>query len=172
MQTDELTFAPDWINTLILYEIATKGFTSPNGPESGTFDSLRAKLPYLHDLGVTGIWLTGHSLSDPKHFYNIWTQYACILPNQLDPSLGDAAAFKRLIDAAHELGIKVLLDVITHGVMNDSPLIAQHPDWFKGGSWGMTDFDWAGDHSDLDAWWVACWAGAPACCWPCCSVAR
>jgi Alpha amylase, catalytic domain len=152
-----LVLAPSWINDLILYEVATKGFTSPNGPESGTFNSLREKLPYLHELGITGIWLTGHSLSDPKHFYNIWTQYACILPDELDPSLGDAASFKILIDTSHSYGIKLFLDVITHGVMNDSPLVQQHPNWFKGGSWGMTDFDWYGDHPDLDDWWVDLW---------------
>lgn len=157
MISSSLTQAPAWINDLILYEIATKGYTSPAGPESGTFDSLYEKLPYLHDLGITGIWLSGHSLSDPRHFYNIWTQYACILPDQLDPSLGDAAALRRLIDRAHVLGIKVLLDVITHGVMSDSPLIQEHPDWFKGGSWGMTDYDWFGNHPDLDNWWVELW---------------
>ncbi len=155
--TTNLVLAPDWINDLILYEVATKGFTSPNGPESGTFDSLREKLPYLHELGITGIWLTGHSLSDPKHFYNIWTQYACILPDEFDPTLGDAASFKNLIDSAHTYGIKMFLDVITHGVMSDSPLVTQHPNWFKGGSWGMTDFDWYGNHPDLDDWWVDLW---------------
>jgi hypothetical protein len=149
---------PAWIDDLVVYEIATKGFTSPSGPESGTFDSLREKLPYVRDLGATGIWLTGHSLSDPSHFYNIWTQYACIMPDQLDPTLGDAAAFKRLIDTAHEYGIKVFLDVITHGVMAGSPLIAAKPQWFKGGSWGMVDYDWYGDHPDLDAWWVDVWS--------------
>jgi glycosidase len=157
MPTDFI-LAPSWINDLFLYEVATKGYTSPNGPESGTFDSLREKLPYLQDLGITGIWLTGHSLSDPKHFYNIWTQYACILPGELDPSLGDKVSFKQLIDTAHSYSIKMFLDVITHGVMNDSPLVKQHPEWFKGGSWGMTDFDWYGDHSDLDDWWVDLWA--------------
>jgi Alpha amylase, catalytic domain len=154
---NDLIHAPAWINDLILYEVATKGYTSPNGPESGTFDSLREKLPYLYDLGITGIWLTGHSLSDPKHFYNIWTQYACILPDELDPTLGDAASFKNLIDTAHSLGIKIVLDVITHGVMSDSPLVTQHPEWFKGGSWGMTDYDWQGNHPDLDDWWVDLW---------------
>lgn len=149
---------PAWIDDLVVYEIATKGFTSPSGPESGTFASLREKLPYVRDLGATGIWLTGHSLSDPSHFYNIWTQYACIMPDQLDPTLGDAAAFKRLIDTAHEYGIKVFLDVITHGVMSGSPLIEAKPQWFKGGSWGMIDYDWYGDHPDLDVWWVDVWS--------------
>jgi hypothetical protein len=139
---------------LIIYEIATRGFTSPNGPESGTFNSLREKLAYLQELGVTGIWLTGYSLCDPRHFYNIWTQYAVIEPDKFDPALGTPQDFKTLIDEAHRRGIRVFLDVITHGLMNASPVIREHPGWFRGGSWGMTDFDWCGGHTDLDNWWV------------------
>ena len=51
--------SPAWAKDLIIYEIATKGFTSPTGPESGTFNSLKERIPYLHDLGVDGIWLRG-----------------------------------------------------------------------------------------------------------------
>ncbi len=86
--------SPEWINDLIIYEVATKGFTSPNGPESGTFNSLLAKLAYLQELGITGIWLTGYSLCDPHHFYNIWTQYAVIDPGRFDPSLGTDEEFQ------------------------------------------------------------------------------
>ena len=32
-----ITEAPEYLDDLIVYEIATKGFTSPDGPESGTF---------------------------------------------------------------------------------------------------------------------------------------
>ena len=146
--------SPGWTKDLVIYEVATKGFTSPNGPESGTFASLKDKLPYLQELGITGIWLSGYSLCDPHHFYNIWTQYAVIQPDLLDPSLGTAEDFKSLIDEAHRRELKVFLDVITHGVMSDSPLIKQHPDWFRGSSWGMTDYDWTGGHTELDDWWV------------------
>lgn len=146
--------SPEWMKDLIIYEIATKGFTSPNGPESGTFASLESKLSYLQELGITGIWLTGYSLCDPHHFYNIWTQYAVIEPDKFDPTLGTAEEFKKLVDEAHRRGIKVFLDVITHGLMKDSPVIKDHPAWFRGGSWGMTDFDWYGGHTDLDDWWV------------------
>ncbi|MGC2403959.1 MAG: alpha-amylase family glycosyl hydrolase [Acidobacteriaceae bacterium] len=146
--------SPEWMKDLIVYEIATKGFTSPRGPESGTFASLQSKFDYLQDLGITGIWLTGYSLCDPHHFYNIWTQYAVIEPDKFDPTLGTAHEFKKLVDEAHQRGIKVFLDVITHGLMSDSPMIQQHPAWFRGGSWGMTDFDWYGGHTDLDDWWV------------------
>lgn len=146
--------APDWMRSLILYEIATKGFTSPRGPESGTFASLKAKLPYLQDLGINGIWLTGYSLCDPRHFYNIWTQYAVIDPEKFDPTLGTGEEFEALIDDAHSRGIRACLDVITHGLMNSCPIVEEHPAWFRGGTWGMTDFDWTGGHSDLDDWWV------------------
>src|ERR1035437_7463864 len=146
--------SPEWMKDLVIYEVATKGFTSPNGPESGTFNSLREKLAYLQELGITGIWLTGYSLCDAHHFFNIWTQYAVIEPDKFDPTLGTAEEFKALIREAHRRGIKVFLDVITHGLMEDSPVIKQHPEWFRGGSWGMTDFDWTGGHTDLDDWWV------------------
>lgn len=146
--------APAWMKDLIIYEVATKGFTSPNGPESGTFNSLRSKLNYLEELGINGLWLSGYSLCDPHHFYNIWTQYAVIEPNKFDPTLGTARDFKALIDEAHQHGIRVFLDVITHGLMKHSPVIKEHPEWFRGGSWGMTDFDWNGGHIELENWWV------------------
>ena len=149
--------SPDWARDLIIYEIATKGFTSPNGPESGTFKSLQARLPYLQELGISGIWLSGHSLADAHHFYNIWTQYANIEPQTIDPSLGTPEEFKALIANAHERGIRVFLDVHVHGILSFSPLIQEHPHWFRGGSWRMTDYDWRGGHTDLDDWWVNVW---------------
>ncbi len=146
--------SPSWTKDLIVYEIATKSFNSPDKPETGTFNSVREKLPYLRKLGINAIWLTGNSWADDHHFYNIWTQYACFRPDSIDLSLGTRKEFRELISTAHKNGIKVFLDVITHGVMEGSPLIKEHPEWFKGGSWGMIDYDWAGKHKDLDDWWV------------------
>ncbi len=155
-----ISLRPDWARDLVIYEVAIKGFTSPNGAESGTFHSLMEKMEYLEELGVNAIWLTGHSLSDSKHFYGIWTQYACIEPDKLDPSLGTEQDFKDMIAEAHRRGIRIFLDTIEHGVMNYSPLIDQHPEWFKDGSWGMTDYDWEGEHPDLEEWWVEMWTKA------------
>lgn len=142
---------------LIIYELSTKSFTSPNGPESGTFASTKEKIPYIAGLGVTGIWLTGHNWADPNHFYNIWTQYAAIRPDVIDPTLGSEEEFRELVSAAHTSGMRVFLDVITHGVMSSSPLVQEHPEWFREGTWGMIDYDWYGNHPDLDDWWVKTW---------------
>lgn len=145
---------PLWTKDLIIYELSTRSFTSPHGPETGTFKSLKEKVPYLHDLGINAVWLTGHHWADHKHFYNIWTQYACIRPDSIDLVLGTRKEFKSLIEEFHRHEIRVFLDVITHGVVPHSPLIVEKPQWFKGESWGMTDFDWYGGHQDLDDWWV------------------
>ena len=151
------THSPDWVADLVIYEIATRNFTSPDGPESGTFRSLEEKVPYVSELGANGIWLTGHNLANASHFYNIWTQYAVVRPDVVDPVLGSEEEFRSLIQSAHSYGIRVFLDVVTHGVMNDSPLVTDHPEWFREGTWGMTDYDWFGQHADLDEWWVNTW---------------
>jgi hypothetical protein len=148
---------PSWLEDLIIYEVVTKQFTSPNGPGTGNFNSLKEKLDYIADLGVTAIWISGHSWSDPQHFTNISTQYANIHPALLDPTLGSDPhdiketenEFKDLVQEAHKRGIKIILDVISHGVMSYSPLVTEdptlpnyvenhpqqspitpHPDWF------------------------------------------
>jgi len=145
---------PEWAKDLIIYEISAKAYTSPNGPETGTFKSTMDKIPYLADLGITGIWLTGNNWADSSHFYGIWTQYATIRPDSIDPGLGTRDDLKKLVELCHKNKIRVFLDVITHGVMSYSPLIKDHPEWFRGGSWGMVDYDWKGNHPDLDHWWV------------------
>ena len=154
-QNEQLS--PDYAKDIVIYEIAPKAFTSPDGPESGTFRSMMEKLAYLKDLGINTIWLTGHNWADKSHFYGIWTQYATIRPDSIEPSLGTPEDFKLLVNKAHKNGIRIFLDVITHGVMAVSPLIKQHPEWFKGGSWGMTDYDRKGGHKDLDDWWIKTW---------------
>ncbi len=148
--------SPDFVESLVVVEIATKEFTSPTGEaQSGTFRSMEEKISYLKQLGVNGIWLTGHQLCTPQN--GLWSQYACVRPDRLDPTLGTEEDFKSLVATAHKNGIYLFVDVITHGVMPESDLITEHPDWFSGGSWGMVDYDWYGGHKDLDEWWVNTW---------------
>lgn len=147
-------YSPEWTKDLLIYEISTKNFTSPNGPGTGTFNSTKEKIAYLSDLGINAIWFSGHNWANKDHFYGIWTQYATIRPDSIDPSLGSREDLESMVTEFHKKSIKVFLDIITHGVMSNSPLVKEHPEWFKGGSWGMSDYDWDGNHKDLDAWWV------------------
>jgi hypothetical protein len=154
------SFSPPWTKDLIIYEIgSTQGFTSPRGPGTGTFGSMRSRLPYLQDLGITGIWMDPPSLQDSTNFfYNMWCRYALIAPEKFDPVLGTEQEYIDLIQDAHQRGIRIFPDVKTHGVMNSSPLVKEHPEWFRGVHWKMADYDWYGGHTDLDDWWVKIWS--------------
>ena len=152
------TPAPDWTKDLIIYQINPYAFTSPDGAGdgggSGNFKSLTEKLNYLKDLGITGIWLAGFSEST-THFHKIPTVYACYRPDKIDPRLGTETDFKEFISEAHNRGIRVFLDVITHGVVKESPLFQEQPEWFDGESWGMVDYDY--DNEQFKKWWINLW---------------
>ena len=151
--------SPPWTKDLIIYEVGTtQGFTSPKGPGSGTFGSMTPKLAYLQELGITGIWMDPPSLQDSQRFfYNMWCRYGVVEPDKFDPTLGTEEQFKGLVDEAHRRGIRIFPDIKTHGVMDYSPLVKKHPDWFRGSHWRMADYDWYGGHTDLDDWWVKIW---------------
>ncbi|TDD64415.1 hypothetical protein E1262_28390 [Jiangella aurantiaca] len=159
IEDPERVGAPDWTAELVVYELNPRGFTSPDGAGdghgSGTFRSTAERIPYLADLGITAIWLAGFHEAT-AHFYGVWSTYAARRFDRTDPALGTLADFDHLVDAAHRHGIKVLVDVIAHGVLRDSPLVAEHPDWFlPDGTWGMCDFDYA--NSGFRDWWAGLW---------------
>lgn len=149
---------PSWARDLVIYELNPRLFTSPDGVGdgngSGTFRSLRERLPYLADLGVNGIWMAGHHEAT-DHFYGIWSVYACASPDRIDASLGSPEDLKELVADAHAHGIRVFLDVIAHGVLHGAPLTRQHPEWFPTASWGMADYDYT--NAEFRAWWIQLW---------------
>ncbi len=110
---------PLWYKDAIIYELNIKAFCDSTGSGIGDFNGLMSKLDYLIDLGVTAIWLLpfypsplrddGYDIAD---YYTISSRY------------GELKDFKRLLDAAHDRGLKV----ITELVINHSS--DQHP-WFQ-----------------------------------------
>lgn len=151
--------APSWTRHLVVYEVNPRGFTSPSGSGdgsgSGTFRSMADKAEYLAELGITAVWLAGYHEST-DHFYGIWSVYAARRFDRFDPALGTEDDFRHLVDTLHDHGIRVLLEVVAHGAVDDSPLVADYPDWFlPHGSWGMKDFDYA--NPEFREWWVDLW---------------
>jgi hypothetical protein len=176
---------PEWAANLSILELNPRGFTSSvsgadsvgangsclayaadasggnassynGGCGSGTWRSLTAEgVPYLKALGVSGVWLAGSALAS-SHFFGIWSSYSTVDPTKLDDALGTEADFKDLVDALHAAGIKVFLDVTTHGVVDDSYLVKAHPEFFfNSGKWQMRDFNYASPA--FREWWVQCW---------------
>jgi len=75
----------------------------------GNLAGIRAKLPYLHDLGVGALYLNPIFMAFSSHRYDT-ADY-----KRIDPMLGTDADFKALCDEAHRLGMKIILDgVFSH----------------------------------------------------------
>jgi hypothetical protein len=144
----------DWLKDLIIYEINPYAFNIPNGEKYGTFSSVADKIEYLSDIGINSIWLAGYCEAT-DHFRGIPTVYATLRPDKIDPRLGSAEELKQLIAKAHKYNIRIFLDAITHGVTNDSSLIREHPDWFSGTSWGMTDYVY--ENNEFRKWYIETW---------------
>lgn len=110
--------SPKWWQTAVFYQIYPRSFADSNGDGIGDFPGMTAKLDYLRDLGVDAVWLSPHY---PSPFldcgYDI-SDYA-----DIGPEYGMLDDFKVFLNAAHERGIRVILDL----VLNHSS--DQHP-WF------------------------------------------
>ncbi len=151
---------PAWANTLsAILELNALAYTSPNGngttgDGSGTWASLLPKIAHLKSLGIGGIWVAYYNVAT-SHFYGIRSVYAATDPITLDDALGSVDDFDAFVTACHDAGIKVFLDVIGHGLVNESKWVASNPEWFAGGSWGMVDFNYSSP--GFLAWWATVW---------------
>lgn len=114
--------APDWAKNATIYEVNTRQF-SPQG----NFNAIEAQLPRLKEMGVDIIWLmpiypiSQEALSSP---------YAIIDYKTINPAYGTLAEFKSLVNRAHALGLRVLLDWVASHTAPDHAWVNQHPDWY------------------------------------------
>ena len=81
---------------------------TPKSLAGGDLDGVREKLDYLKGLGVNAVYLTPVFSAPSNHKYDTWDFYT------VDPRFGGGAALRRLVEAAHARGIRVMLD----GVFN------------------------------------------------------
>ncbi|WP_317890797.1 alpha-amylase family glycosyl hydrolase [Paenibacillus arenilitoris] len=102
----------------VFYEIFVRSFYDTDGDGIGDLNGVTAKLDYLEELGVGGIWLMPINASPSYHGYDTTDYYA------VNPDYGTLDDLKRLLDEAHKRGIKVIMDL----VVNHSS--SEHP-WFK-----------------------------------------
>jgi len=89
-------------------------YADSNGDGYGDFIGMTTKLDYLKEVGVKGIWLTPF-LKSPKvdNGYDIADYYS------IDPTYGTKADFENFLKAAHERGIKVIMDMVLNHTSTD-----------------------------------------------------
>jgi len=99
----------------IFYEIFVRSFADGNNDGIGDIKGITAKLDYLNELGVSGIWLTPLHPSPSYHGYDV-DDYKAI-----KAEYGTLSDFDALIAKAHSLGIKVILDMVLNHTSKTHP---------------------------------------------------
>ena len=122
----DVIMPPDWVADTIWYQIMPDRFCNGNGDRKrflqkpwehrnhitgldffgGDLRGIIQKLPYIKDLGVTGIYLLPVFLSNTNHKYNTFDY--C----RIDPDFGTEADMIELVETAHKMGIRVMLDAV------------------------------------------------------------
>lgn len=145
----EVDRALDWTG---VYEVHPGQF--------GGFAGLRGALPRIKELGVDSLYLLPvmahrNKLGQPwdENWRSLGSPYAIHDYEKLEPTLGSESEFVELVAAAHDLGLRVLVDFVAQGCSLESRYVTEHPEWFArdeaGGlvhSHGWDDtwsFDWA-----------------------------
>ncbi len=113
--SDEAT----WYKDAVIYEIRTRSFFDSNDDGIGDFAGLSSKLDYLHDLGVSALWLLPFYPSPGRDDGYDISDYTSV-----HPDVGTLADFENLIGEAHRRGIRVITELVLNHTSD------QHP-WFQ-----------------------------------------
>jgi maltose alpha-D-glucosyltransferase/alpha-amylase len=126
---------PHWYKRAVFYEVLVRSFMDSNGDGSGDLPGLVDKLDYLSWLGVDCIWLPPFFRSPLRDGGYDVSDYTDVLPD-----FGTLGDFVQFVDAAHERGIRVIIDFVMNHTSD------QHA-WFQS---SRTDPD--GPYGDFYVW--------------------
>ena len=96
-----------WWKEATIYQIYPRSFFDSNGDGEGDLQGITSKLQYVQELGVDAIWLSPFYTSPNKD-----GGYDVADPRDVDPRFGNLDDAKKLIQIAHALGLKVIVDVV------------------------------------------------------------
>ena len=135
------------------YQPDEKGEIKNNDFFGGSMDGVIEKLPYLHELGITCIYLSPIFEAASNHKYDT-ADYG-----KIDPSFGDETTFKVLCAEAGKLGIKIICDGVFNHTGSDSVYFNRENNYGDGGAFQTKNspyYEWYSfsDWPDkYDAWW-------------------
>ena len=106
----------DWYKEMSFYQIWIRSFADGDGDGIGDLYGVYDKLDYIKSLGVDGIWFSpiypspnadfGYDISDYKYIH---------------PDYGDLDQFKKVLNRAHEMGLKVIMDLVVNHTSDEHP---------------------------------------------------
>ncbi|WP_153800191.1 alpha-amylase family glycosyl hydrolase [Foetidibacter luteolus] len=116
----------DWAKSANIYEVNIRQYT-----REGTFAAFQQHLPRLRGMGVEILWLMPITpISVKKRLGTLGSYYACSSYTTINPEYGNLDDFKGLVNKAHELGFKLIIDWVANHTGYDHHWATEHPDWY------------------------------------------
>ncbi len=115
-----------WSRSANIYEVNVRQYT----PE-GSLKAFGAHLPRLHKMGVDILWLMPiQPIGKQNRKGKLGSYYAVADYTAINPELGTLKDFKALVDEAHALGMKVIIDWVANHTAWDHVWVKKHPEWY------------------------------------------
>jgi glycosidase len=164
-----MSFQPaPWVCHTNIYEVNLRQFTA-----EGTFHAFARHLPRLKDMGVQTLWFMPlHPIGKSKRLGSLGSYYSISDHKAVNPEFGTLKDFQWLVQVAHDMGFKILMDWVANHTAWDHVWTASHPHFYIKDENGFftSPYDWEDviqlDHSNaaqqeamLDAmqfWLTAC----------------
>ncbi|MFE9253784.1 glycoside hydrolase family 13 protein [Streptomyces sp. NPDC006879] len=108
-----------WWREAVIYQVYPRSFADSNGDGMGDLEGVRSRLPYLRDLGVDAVWVSPFYASPQADAGYDVADYRAI-----DPMFGTLHDADAVIREAHELGLRIIVDLVPNHCSD------QH-EWFK-----------------------------------------
>ncbi|GGU18878.1 glycoside hydrolase family 13 protein [Streptomyces lavendofoliae] len=110
---------PGWWRDAVIYQVYVRSFADSDGDGVGDLRGARERLPHLARLGADAVWLTPFYASPQADGGYDVADYRAV-----DPLFGTLADADDLVRTAHELGLRVIVDIVPNHTSD------QHP-WFR-----------------------------------------
>lgn len=131
-----------------------------NYGKNGKFTDVEEDLQRIKDLGTDIIWFMPiHPIGEVNRKGVLGSPYAIKDYRGINPEYGTLEDFRRLVDKIHQLGMKVMIDVVYNHTSPDSWLVENHPEYFyikPDGKRGNKVGDWSDivdlDYNNKDLW--------------------
>ena len=148
---------PEWTYSSVVYEVNIRQFS----PE-GTFAGVEAQLPRLKELGVDVLWLMPmYEIGTVERKGSLGSYYAISDYKKVNPEFGTMDDFQGLLDAAHALGFKVILDWVANQTAPDHVWMTEKPaEFYERDADGnaIWEYDWTDTRSlnyeNQEVWWA------------------
>src|SRR5690606_14288019 len=118
MREDD-TLMTNWWRDAVIYQVYPRSFADANGDGMGDLAGVRDRMPYLAKLGVDAIWLSPFYTSPQNDGGYDVADY-----RDVDPRFGTLEDFDAMREAAHEAGIRIIVDLVPNHSSSEHA-------WFK-----------------------------------------